>query len=132
LTAGNLAEVADNMNTQRGSGYGWLVAVASVALVAGSLVLAWRAHPPRAKSVMAQRGREIPADLQVIVSEHSRLFHIKGCTLVHQTDNPRMMTASQAIREGYVPCVRCLGQYVSHVAEGSQEHMGGSVGRGDD
>ena len=103
------------MGAQRGTVYGWLVAAAAVALVTGSLTLAWKAHTPALKSEMAQRGREVPADLQVIVSEHSRLFHIKGCALVHQKDNPHVMTARQAMKEGYVPCARCLGEYVHHV-----------------
>jgi hypothetical protein len=104
------------MNAKRGTAYGWLAGAAVVALVIGSLTLAWKTHAPSLKSEMAQRGREIPADLQVIVSEHSRLFHIRGCTLVHQNDNPHVMTAGEAMKEGYVPCVRCLGEYVSHVA----------------
>ncbi|MBZ5600656.1 MAG: hypothetical protein LAN83_20320 [Acidobacteriia bacterium] len=104
------------MSTQRETAYGWLVAAVAVGLVISSLALAWRSHTPSLKSVMAQRGREVPADLQVIVSEHSKLFHIKGCTLVHQSDHPHVVTAGEAMKEGYVPCVRCLGAYVGHVA----------------
>lgn len=104
------------MSTQRETAYGWLVAAVAVGLVIGSLALAWKSHTPSLKSVMAQRGREVPADLQVIVSEHSKLFHIKGCTLVHQGDHPHVVTAGEAMKEGRVPCVRCLGEYVSHVA----------------
>lgn len=104
------------MSEQRGTAYGWLVAAVAIAVIAGAFALAWKAHSPSSRYVMAQGGREIPADLQVIVSQHSKLFHIKGCTLIHQDDNPHVTTAAEAVKEGYVPCVRCLGAYVSHVA----------------
>ncbi|MBZ5706733.1 MAG: zf-HC2 domain-containing protein [Acidobacteriia bacterium] len=109
--------LADHIRPQRGTVYGWLVAAVALALIAGSIGVAnWRAQNPSSRSEMAQRGHGVPANLLVIVSEHSRLFHIKGCPFVHQNDNPHVETAAEAMREGYVPCVRCLGEYVSYVA----------------
>jgi hypothetical protein len=109
--------LADNLRPQRGTWLGWVVAVAALALIAGSIgVLNWRAHNPSSKSEMAQRGHGVPADLLVIVSEHSRLFHIKGCPFVHQNDHPQTVTAAEAMKEGYVPCVRCMGEYVTYIA----------------
>jgi hypothetical protein len=109
--------LADNMRPQRGTAYGWLVAAAALALVTGSITVAnSRNARPGTKSEMAQLGRGVPAGLLVIVSEHSRLFHIKGCPFVHQDDKPHAVTAAEAEREGYVPCVRCLGEYVSYLA----------------
>ena len=94
---------------------GWLVGVVAAALVAGSLVLAWRAQTPAPRQKMARSGG-VPAELQVVVSEHSKLFHLRECALVHQKDNLRTITAGEAVKQGYVPCVRCLGQYVKNVA----------------
>jgi hypothetical protein len=109
--------IASDMQVRRRTVLGWLVASAAVALVSGSVVLANRMSGNQAanKSVMAQLGR-VPSDLEVVVTDHSKLFHVKECPFVHQEDHPRPVTAADAEKEGYVPCVRCLGQYVGELA----------------
>jgi len=108
--------IASDVQVRRRTVIGWLVATAAVALVSGSVVLANRMGTAEStKSVMAKLGR-VPADLEVVVTDHGKLFHVKECPFVRQTDHPRPATAAQAEAEGYVPCVRCLGQYVGELA----------------
>ena len=91
----------------------WLVPVAALALIAGGL--RWASsqtplHPLR--SAHAQPGRNIPPDMVVVVSEGAKEFHRPGCEVIHNKDKVRTLTAKEAIREGYVPCVQCLRKYV--------------------
>jgi anti-sigma factor RsiW len=114
------AKLAANMPCSRGTAYGWLVAVAAMGLIAGSLAVASSGSRTRAalRSEHAQPGRGIPSGLVVLVAAHSRVFHVAGCPFIHdQEGGLRSMKASEAVREGYVPCVRCLGKYVAHVAQ---------------
>jgi Putative zinc-finger len=108
-----------SMRPRRGTAFGWLVAVAALGVIAGGLTLATAGTRRVAlRSEHAQAGHGIPAGLVVLVAEHSKVFHVPGCPFLHDKDEPvRSMKAQEAIREGYVPCVRCLGKYVSHLAQ---------------
>jgi len=91
----------------------WLIPVAALALVA--VALQWGhlqegAH--RLLSPHAQPGDNIPADLQVVVSEDSKVFHLASCALIQGKSNLRSMTAKQARDAGYVPCIHCLRKYL--------------------
>src|SRR5215469_8818274 len=91
----------------------WLVPVAALALIAGGLRWANSltvAHP--LQSEHAQAGHNIPPDLQVVVSAGAKEFHVAGCEFIHNKDKIRTLTAKEAIREGYVPCVRCMRKYL--------------------
>lgn len=88
--------------------------VAAVALFAGALALldTLTFHYP-AKSVMAERGHNIPPDMQVVISDGSKVFHVAGCPFIHDKATERTITAKQAIHDGYVPCSRCLRKYLT-------------------
>lgn len=91
----------------------WLVPVAALALVAGGLRWANSltvAHP--LQSEHAQAGHDIPPDMPVVVSAGAKEFHLAGCEYIHNKDKVRTLTAKEAIREGYVPCVRCMRKYL--------------------
>ncbi|HUK23064.1 MAG TPA: zf-HC2 domain-containing protein [Terriglobales bacterium] len=106
------------MRPRRGTAFGWLVAVAALGLIAGGVTLA-SSTPRRValRSEHAQAGHGIPAGLVVLVAAHSKVFHLPGCRFLHDKDEPvHSMKAEEAIKEGYVPCVRCLGKYVAHLA----------------
>jgi hypothetical protein len=54
----------------------------------------------------------------VLVSEHSKIFHVAGCKFLRTNDGKiRSLTAEQAEREGYVPCIHCLAKYLTNTAE---------------
>jgi hypothetical protein len=92
----------------------WLVPVAALVLIGGGIRLAnsLTSNPP-VKSQLAELGHDIPPDMPVVVSVATRTFHVAGCDFIHNKDTVRTMKASEAIREGYVPCVRCMRKYLS-------------------
>jgi hypothetical protein len=92
----------------------WLMPVAAVALFVGALALVdtLTFHNP-AKSVMAERGHNIPPDMLVVVSDGSKVFHVAGCPFIHDKATERTITAKQAMRDGYVPCSRCMRKYLT-------------------
>jgi Putative zinc-finger len=91
----------------------WLIPVAAMALIVGGLELANTSgfkHPP--KSILAAPARDIPPDMLVVVSDGSKVFHVAGCPFIHDKATERTITAKQAMQDGYVPCSRCLRQYL--------------------
>ena len=112
-------KLAGNQSAWRQPAFGWLVAAAAMALIVGGVVLAnsvSRAHPA-ILSHMAAPARPLPDGLIVVVAEHGKLFHLAKCEYIHAQGAPvRTMTAQEALREGYAPCVRCLGEYVVKLA----------------
>jgi hypothetical protein len=93
---------------------GWLVAAVAAMLVASSLTLARSVTQNRLlKSEHAQAGHGIPPDMVVVVTEGAKLFHVPGCEVIHNKDKQRTLTAKEAMREGYVPCLRCMRKYLN-------------------
>ena len=91
----------------------WLVPVAALALIAGGLRWANSLTAPHPlQSEHAQPGHKIPPDMVVVVSAGAKDFHVPGCDVIHNADKIRTLTAKEAIREGYVPCVRCMRKYL--------------------
>jgi len=93
---------------------GWMAAAAAAVLVVGSLELVRASAPrrPEQRSEMARRGAGVPPDMMVIVAQDGKLFHRAGCTFIHDKNNLRTIAAGEASREGYTPCLRCLGNYL--------------------
>jgi methylphosphotriester-DNA--protein-cysteine methyltransferase len=105
----------------------WLVPVAALALFVGGLRVAnsLTGGQRPLRSEHAQTGRDIPPDMLVVVSAGAKLFHAPGCGVIHNKDKERTLTAKEAMREGYVPCLRCMRKYMEtatagHIAFGDQ------------
>src|SRR3984893_16740944 len=98
-----------NVVVSRGTWPGWLIAAVAQVLVASGLTLA---RSPM-KSEQAQAGHGIAPDMVVVVSEGAKLFHVPGCEVIHNKDKQRTLTAKEATREGYVPCLRCMRKYLN-------------------
>jgi hypothetical protein len=101
----------------------WLVPVAALALIVGSLqVMNSLNHRGQIKSQHAVPAKDIPPDMVVVVSSGAKLFHVPGCEFIHDKASERTLTAKEAMQEGYVPCPRCLRQYLKtglwHESEG--------------
>ena len=97
----------------------WLVPVAALVLFAGGLRLANSITTTRPlKSEHAQPGHDIPPDMQVVVTDDAKLFHVAGCEFIHNKDRVRTLTAKEAIREGYVPCLWCMRKYLQTATAG--------------
>jgi len=112
-------KLAESMPPPRGTAYGWLIAVAALALVSGTFALARFNSPasPQLRSEHAEPGSGVPSQMMVEVAADGKTFHAPGCKYLHEHDgagnNARMVTAAEAMREGYVPCVRCLRRYLN-------------------
>jgi len=106
--------VRNLQSSDRRSFLGWMVAAAAACLVLGSLEVARSSalRRPPLRSAMAQPGGGVPPELAVVVSENGKLFHLAGCGFIHEKNKLRTLTAAVAQREGYTPCVRCLGKYL--------------------
>jgi len=100
----------------------WILAVAAAVLIAGGLTLGNSSvfRQPDLRSHLARPARGIPPTLMVAVSDDGKVFHVPGCKFLHKHDDesPVLMTAAEALRKGYAPCVRCLRQYLSERVEG--------------
>lgn len=109
--------LAKNVRAERSGGFSWtawLVPVAALALVAGGFKYASsHTFDYPLKSEHAQPGHDIPPDMQVVVADGTRLFHVAGCEFIHNKEAVRTMTAKDALREGYVPCLRCMRKYLN-------------------
>jgi Putative zinc-finger len=97
----------------------WLVPVAALALFVGGLRFANSVTiTPSLKSEHAQPGHDIPPDMQVVVTDEAKIFHVAGCEFIHNKDKERTLTAREAMREGYVPCLRCMRKYLDTATAG--------------
>ena len=109
--------LAESTPSPRGTIYGWMLAAAALALISGSFAVARldRASGPDLRSYHAEPGRGVPATMMVEVAADGKTFHVPGCKFLHkgESGNVRLIAAAEAVREGYVPCVRCLRQYVN-------------------
>jgi hypothetical protein len=104
-----------NLPASRRSFLGWMVATAAAVLVAGGIeAIRSSSRSPEMRSEQAQLARGIPPEMMVVVAEDGRLFHLAGCTFIHEKAKLRTITAAGASREGYAPCVRCLKKYLAN------------------
>jgi hypothetical protein len=79
-----------------------------------------------ARSQMAAIERNIPPDMQVVVLDGAKLFHVAGCDLIRNKDKDKLrtLTAKDAIQQGYTPCLRCLRKYVDTTASAGHSALG--------
>ena len=107
--------LADNTQPNRRSFLGWMVAAAAAVIMVGAFEVARSASFGRAepRSEHAQVGAGVPPDMMVLVSDDGKTMHVAGCPFIHDKAHVRTLVARQALREGYVPCVRCMKKYVA-------------------
>lgn len=101
----------------RRSFLGWMAAAAATVLIVGGFEAARFAanRSPELRSEHAQPGKGVPPNLMVVVADDGKLFHLAGCPFIHEKAKLRNLTAAEATREGYTPCVRCLKKYLTVV-----------------
>jgi len=111
----------ENLPGKRGTAFGWMVAALAAILVVGSYEVANSAGflHSTLRSELAQPAAAIPPELMVVVSDEGKTFHVPGCTFLHDK-KLRTITAGEAQREGYAPCVRCLKKYLTERMDGQQ------------
>ena len=93
---------------------GWMVAAAAAVVVAGSFELSRSSvfSQPKLRSEHAEAGNGVPPDMVVVVSSDGKIFHASGCPFIHDKAHVRTIVAREALKEGYVPCVRCMKKYL--------------------
>ncbi|HEY1272132.1 MAG TPA: zf-HC2 domain-containing protein [Terriglobales bacterium] len=110
------ARLAVQTAPPRGTNYGWLVAVAATAIVSASYAVAKFASPPAValKSEHAYTRADLPSTMTVAVSAEGKIFHLPGCRFIHEKpgEKLRLIAVSEAVREGYIPCTRCLRERI--------------------
>jgi hypothetical protein len=95
----------------------WLVPVAALMLFAGGLRIASSSISRQPlRSEHAQGAHNIPPDMLVVVTANAKVFHAAGCPFIHNKPTERTLTAKEAMREGYVPCLRCMRKYLDIAA----------------
>jgi len=106
----------ENMPATRRSFLGWMVAAAAACLVAGTIEVARSStfRGPELRSEHARPGAGVPPEMMVVVSEDGKLFHVAGCEFIHEKTKLRSITAAEALRQGYSPCVRCMKKYLTN------------------
>jgi putative zinc finger protein len=104
----------EGMPRRKGNALGWMMALGFAALLLLSFEVGNVSRlAPDSRSDMARLGAQIPGDLVVVAVPDGKIFHIPGCRFIHDKDKQQTMTAAEALREGYAPCVRCLKKYLS-------------------
>jgi len=114
----------ENMPRQRGTAFGWMIAVAAALLIVGSFEIGDSSAfvDPQLRSEHAQPGTGIPPEMMVVVAEDGKLFHASAaCSLLHDKTHLRTITVSEARREGYTPCARCMKKYLNDSAGLAEE-----------
>lgn len=114
-----LSDLRPRQPRQRGTAFGWMIAVAAALLIVGSFELGDSSAfvGPQQRSQQAQPGTGVPPEMMVVVAEGGKLFHAgAACPLLHDKTHLRTMTASEARREGYTPCVQCMKKYLNENA----------------
>ncbi len=114
-----LAQSARAGGTRWSTWSAWLVPVAALLLFAGGLRVANSlTSGPELKSEHAQPGWKIPPDMQVVVTADAKVFHVAGCGVIHNKATERTLTAKEAMQQGYVPCLRCMREYLHTASAG--------------
>ena len=110
--------IEENSRPSRRTFFGWMVAAAAAVLVAGSFEMARSSGFGRTqlRSEHAQPGRGVPPEMMVWVYPDGKTFHAAGCEYILDRAHLKTVAAREALREGYVPCVRCMKKYLNENA----------------
>ncbi|MGO9127591.1 MAG: zf-HC2 domain-containing protein [Terriglobales bacterium] len=116
-------KLEQGMPRRKGSAWGWMMALGFATVILLSFEVGNFSEPaaPGLRSDMARSGIHIPADLAVVAVADGKIFHVPGCKFIHDKDKVQTMTAGEALREGYAPCVRCLKKYLSERKSAGQD-----------
>jgi hypothetical protein len=103
------------MARSRRNFFGWMAVAAAAVLVVGGFELGSLSvfSRPDLRSEHARPAASIPPDMMVVVAQDGKTFHVAGCPFIHDKARLRSISAREAMREGYAPCVRCMSKYLS-------------------
>jgi len=118
--------LADQVEGKRISRRAWLVSVAVTGALAATAVFATAldGFVPQLRSEMSQPARRLPQRLVAIV-DGGKKFHVPGCPFMH--GKYHMVTAEEAVREGYTPCTRCMSDALRSAGKVTPDFEGEEV-----
>jgi hypothetical protein len=96
-----------------------MVALAAAALLIAALAVGNTSaftNPPL-RSEHAAPAVHVPPEMMVLVYDDGKTFHTPSCTYIHDRAHSRMLTVAEATREGFVPCTRCMKEYLGLTAK---------------
>ncbi len=110
----NAPNSAPNMAWTRRGFLGWASAAAAAVLLAGIFEISKSSNSSQValRSQHAQPGAGVPPDMIVVVSVGGKIFHRPGCEFILDKDHTETLTARNAVREGFSPCIRCMKRYL--------------------
>lgn len=104
----------ESMPGNRRTFLGWMVAATTAVVLAGSFEAARSYSRPALRSRHAQPATGVPPELLVVVSTVGKTFHgSTACPFIHDKAHLQTIPAREAMRQGYVPCVRCMKKYLT-------------------
>ena len=65
------------------------------------------AHDPK-RPTSGPDARQLPETVAISLDQDDKVYHIAGCSHLH--GKPKFIRAEEAIRDGYTPCVYCIGK----------------------
>jgi anti-sigma factor RsiW len=64
-------------------------------------------HDPQGPA-SGPNARQVPETVAISEDQDDKVFHVAGCSHLH--GKPKFISLEEAIREGYAPCVYCIGK----------------------
>jgi hypothetical protein len=103
--------LGESRNTSRRSFLAWTLTAAAALPLGLALFSASRSIVPAHDPQRPTRGpdaRQLPETVAISLDQDDKVYHIAGCSHLH--GKPKFIRAEEAIREGYAPCVYCIGK----------------------
>jgi hypothetical protein len=102
------------MPQRRGNAFGWMVGLVAAGILIVGLVVGQSSAftRPGLRSEHAAPAVQVPPDLMVLVYDDGKAFHAPGCSFIHDREHSRLIPAAEAVRQGFVPCTRCMKAYL--------------------
>ena len=101
----------ENTTSSRRSFLAWALTAAAAVPLGLALFSVRRlilpAHDPGTPAT-ERDARQLPETVAISQDQDDKVFHIAGCSHLH--GKPTFLSVKEAIREGYTPCVYCIGK----------------------
>ena len=103
--------LGEKRNHSRRSFLVWTLTAAAAVPMGLALFSAGRLIVPgrdRQRPASGPDAHQVPETVAISQDPDDKLYHVAGCSHLH--GNPKFLRVEEAIREGYTPCVYCIGK----------------------
>ena len=101
----------ETTKTSRRSFLAWTLTAAAAVPLGLALFSARKliipAHDPQSPT-SGLDARQVPETVAISQDQDDKVFHVAGCSHLH--GKPKFLAVEEALREGYAPCVYCIGK----------------------